>query len=38
MMAGGRTSNTAKEMMSRSNRKGNQNATHDPLMRKIVDP
>ena len=27
MMAGGRTSNTAKEMMSRSNRKGNENAT-----------
>ena len=38
MMAGGRSSNTAKEMMNRSNRKGEENVTHGPLLLKTLDP
>ena len=38
MMAGARTSNTAKEMMSRSNRKGNKQANTDSLLIKVYDP
>ena len=37
-MAGARSSNTAKEMMSRSNRKGEDEAIPEPLLTKIHDP
>ena len=38
MMAGARSSNTAKEMMSRSNRKGKKQSNSDSLLIKVYDP